>query len=47
MQAETTSFYNLTKYLMQTYSGTGKTFFTCPYNWEGDGASGECAARRE
>jgi hypothetical protein len=34
--AETTSFYNLTKYLMQTYNGSGKSFYLS--NWEGDGA---------
>jgi len=34
--AEQQSFYNLTKYLMTTYSGTGKTFML--ENWEGDWA---------
>jgi hypothetical protein len=35
-QAETTSFYNLTKTLMQTYAGTGKAFYL--EQWEGDWA---------
>lgn len=34
--AEQQSFYNLTRYLMTTYSGTGKTFLL--ENWEGDWA---------
>jgi hypothetical protein len=34
--AEQQSFYNLTRYLMTTYNGTGKTFLL--ENWEGDWA---------